>query len=172
MKLELDLYTSGELNAAADFLKALASARGELEKQPRTCLLGCHPGEETPVATPAASAPAETTKKSRAKKEEPAAAEVKKEEPAAEVKKEEPNLLDKVNEVAAADAKADAGVSSITHDAIRKVIGDLSQAGKRNDAVAIVRNRKNKDGNSCNGVGEIQDKDLAEIHAALLKLKG
>lgn len=175
MQIISDLYTPEELRAGAAFLSALAQLR---EDNP-VPTLDWTPAP--PANTPAPEAKPETTKRTRAKKEEtpPAATEAKKEEtpPAAEAKKDDaPNPLDVVNEAAAkdaeADAKAAAGGDKITHDHIRKLIGELSQLGKRNDAVLIVRNRNNASGSPCNGVSEIQEQHLAEIHAALTKLKG
>ena len=96
--------------------------------------------------------PAEPEKPAKAKKSKPAPAEVSQADP-------EP-----------AEKAAPTSSQSKSHDDVRKLIGELSQSGKRQDAINVIRGYM-KDGKPLNSVADIPADLVVEIHDKLEALK-
>ena len=154
-----------ELRALAMFMNTLAAMKGD----EKAAALVPAP----PVAAEVAEPPAEQEKPARTargKKGNAAPAEEPKQEAAAAVEEAPPAeqaapAEEQKPEPAATEQKA------YDHDSVRKLIGELSQAGKRNEAIAAVRSFKKADGAMCNGVSDIQEADLPKVMAALDKIQ-
>lgn len=162
MELNAHLHSPAALRAGAKFLNELAAIQeeGVVDKICGVAISApSAPDVERGEAPPQAEPAAEETKerKPRGKSRTAAAVEAP---PAAQP--------DDTRDAPADTPPADA--PQRTHDDIRVLIGKLSQEGKREAAVALVRGFKGASSAACNGVKDIQPADVAAVWAALDQL--
>jgi len=165
--LSVDLYSAEHYDAAAAFLSKMAEIERNAPKLATSCgdTAPASPAQQLVAGTAGndAAPPAEkqTEKKTRGKKEAPAP------EPAVAAPQGTPTPA-----AAVSSANPEPGTApKHSHDDIRVLVGKLTEGGKRNDAITLIRSYKAGD-KAINAVAEIPESLLDEIHGKLNKMLG